>query len=192
MEFLVILGHRLDPDNQPSPVLIERLNQAREMYRGAKIRSWQRGQPESHYSGIIVTGGITHPKQTLSEAECMKRWLVSHGVCEQDILCESQARHTLENLINITTLVRERFDKHQHTDLLAVTHDWHAPRVTNYWNRSRTLNRQGFTFSTLAMPTKLPLKDRVAQGMMNALSWVDPDRRSGVILDYRKPKLAAA
>mgnify|MGYP006782665419 CR=1 FL=1 len=189
MEFLVILGHRLGPDNQPSPILIERLKQASVMYLSALGRAEQEAT-RLPYKGIIVTGGITHPKQTLSEAECMKRWLVLHGICEQDILCEFRARHTLENLINITTLVRERFGRRQHTDLLAVTHDWHAPRVINYWNRSRTLNRQGFTFSTLAMPTKLPLKDRVAQEMMNALSWVDPDRRSGAIIDYRKPKLA--
>jgi uncharacterized SAM-binding protein YcdF (DUF218 family) len=191
MEFLVILGHRLDSDNKPSPVLIERLQKASELYLSSL------GQAEAEtkhlpYMGIIVTGGITHPKQTPSEAECMKQWLMLHGICEQDILCESRARHTLENLINITMLVRERFGRRRHTDLLAVTHDWHAPRVANYWHRSRTLNRQGFTFSTLAMPTRLPLKDRVAQGMMNALSWVDPDRRSGAIIDYRKPKLAAA
>ena len=69
----------------PSPVLIERLRHAQQLYEAGVV------------SRIVVTGGRS-PEDELSEAVASRNWLVEQGVPAGDIVLEDQSRTTLENL----------------------------------------------------------------------------------------------
>ena len=71
--------------DRPSPVLVERLRQAKALY--------DRGQ----VSHIVVTGGRS-PEDKLSEAEASRNWLVANGVPADAVVQENQSRTTIENL----------------------------------------------------------------------------------------------
>ncbi|WP_052759389.1 YdcF family protein [Paenibacillus sp. DMB20] len=46
---------------------------------------------------IVVTGGV--PKNGVTEADNMTKWLVEHGVAESRILPENQSTDTVENAL---------------------------------------------------------------------------------------------
>jgi uncharacterized SAM-binding protein YcdF (DUF218 family) len=71
--------------NRPSPVLVERLRHALELYQEGRVAK------------ILVTGGRS-PEDQISEAEAGRRWLMAEGVPEADILMEDASRTTYENL----------------------------------------------------------------------------------------------
>lgn len=71
--------------DRPSPVLVERLRQAKALY--------DRGQ----VSHIVVTGGRS-PEDKLSEAEASRNWLVANGIPADVVVQENQSRTTIENL----------------------------------------------------------------------------------------------
>ncbi|EHR37957.1 YdcF family protein [Facklamia languida] len=83
---LIVLGAPLDHLGQVGPVLKRRLDKALKLYQeaGAKPR-------------ILVTGGINQSFDQ-SEGQAMRDYLVQHGVKFQDIILESQAMNTRENL----------------------------------------------------------------------------------------------
>lgn len=83
-DLLLVLGARLYGDI-PSPALKERLDKAAECY-------FQNPQ-----TLLIVSGGKGEG-ETLSEAEGMKRYLVSLGIPEERILQEETSTNTFENI----------------------------------------------------------------------------------------------
>ena len=70
---------------EPSPVLIERLRHAQELFEAGTVRA------------IVVTGGLS-PEDELTEAEASRNWLVTHGVPTDAIVLENASRTTIENL----------------------------------------------------------------------------------------------
>lgn len=80
----LVLGAAVLGD-EPSPVLIERLRHARDLY--------QRGD----VAKIMVTGGRS-PEDDLSEAEASRDWLEGSGVPEAAIVLEDKSRTTIENI----------------------------------------------------------------------------------------------
>jgi uncharacterized SAM-binding protein YcdF (DUF218 family) len=79
----LVLGAAVLGD-EPSPVLIERLRHAEELYRAGEVGK------------IVVTGGLS-PEDDLSEAVASRNWLASEGVPEGDIVLEDRSRTTFEN-----------------------------------------------------------------------------------------------
>ena len=57
---------------------------------------------------LIVVSGGQGPQETVTEAEAMRRYLVSCGVAEDHIVKEERATSTLENLQFSDALLRER------------------------------------------------------------------------------------
>lgn len=80
----LVLGAAVLGD-EPSPVLIERLRHARDLY--------QRGD----VAKIMVTGGRS-PEDDLSEAEASRDWLEGSGVPAAAIVLEDKSRTTIENI----------------------------------------------------------------------------------------------
>jgi uncharacterized SAM-binding protein YcdF (DUF218 family) len=79
----LVLGAAVLGD-EPSPVLVERLRHAEELYRTGNVGK------------IVVTGGLS-PEDDLTEAEASRNWLQAEGIPETDIVLEDRSRTTFEN-----------------------------------------------------------------------------------------------
>lgn len=88
----IVLGAAVD-DDRPSPVLVERLRHAADLYAKRAIGK------------IVVTGGLS-PGDRLSEAEASRNWLVAQGIPAADILREDKSRTTIQNIDNALPLLR--------------------------------------------------------------------------------------
>ncbi|MEV5030392.1 YdcF family protein [Paenibacillus sp. LPE1-1-1.1] len=82
-------------ENEPSPVLTERMNHAIWLYDNGYVKK------------IIVTGGMGDG-DSLSEAEVSKRYAMRHGVREEDVFLEGKSKITEQNLQNAYTISREK------------------------------------------------------------------------------------
>ncbi len=92
-DFLLVLGHALNPDGTPKPELVTRLETALD---ASELRPTAK---------LIVSGGCQ--SDGLSEAEVMKNWLERNGVAGSRILMEPDSRDTVENIIMSTTLLTQ-------------------------------------------------------------------------------------
>lgn len=81
----LVLGAAVIGD-RPSPVLAERLRHAGDLYRAGRV------------GRIVLTGGRS-PEDDLTEAEAGRRWLLSQGVPDTDIILEDRSRTTVENFL---------------------------------------------------------------------------------------------
>ncbi|WP_081904171.1 YdcF family protein [Brevibacillus thermoruber] len=90
---IVILGYALADDGSMRQPLVDRLK------TGLAVA---RQYPQAN---IIVTGGV--PKQGVTEADAMSRWLVSQGIDQDRILLENKSTDTVENAL-FTTAILER------------------------------------------------------------------------------------
>ena len=94
--YLIVLGAAVYKD-QPSLTLVRRMEGALD---------YLEQYPESV---AIVSGGMG-PGETITEAQAMHDWLLSHGIAEERIIMEPRATSTQENLTFSFDLIRERGD----------------------------------------------------------------------------------
>lgn len=85
MLILVVLGHRLQDDGGITPTMRARLNLA------LKIEEVLKPQK------IILSGGTANPAAGASEAEAMRKFLISHGVAPQKLILEDNSLSTKQN-----------------------------------------------------------------------------------------------
>lgn len=81
----LVLGAAVIGD-EPSPVLVERLRHAQDLFEAGTVRK------------IVVTGGRS-PEDDLTEAEASRHWLVAQGVPADVVVLENASRTTIENLV---------------------------------------------------------------------------------------------
>ncbi len=107
---IVVFGCPARPDGTPSPSLERRLRSALAVAEA---------NPDARLvlSGAAVRGRVT-------EADAMRRWLVSNGVAAHRITMEPSARFTLENAELSAALVRNMGA----SKVTLVTEDFHMPR----------------------------------------------------------------
>ncbi len=98
--------------NEPSPVFRERINHAINLYKNRDIRI------------IILTGGVGAGKE-LSEADVGKRYAITNGVKEDNILTETKSRTTRQNLLNAKAIT----DSKQFIKVLIVSDPLHMKRA---------------------------------------------------------------
>ena len=120
MKILVILGHKLLPNNKPSKVLIERLHKGYEIYK------------KGGYSKVIVSGGRVEKKSYHTEAFVMKKFLINTlGLNKECIICESISKTTIENakyckiIIDKMSLVKS---------ITIISSHFHIKRVEKIFN----------------------------------------------------------
>lgn len=75
---------------------------------------------------IVVTGGQGH-QEHITEAECMKNYLINHGVSEDKIIEENKATSTNENLEYSRELMES--DNISLDNLALITNDFHIFRA---------------------------------------------------------------
>lgn len=110
----IVLGASLWED-KPSPGLQERLDYALTLYKGGA------------FDRFLVTGGLDNNGATITEAEGMRRYLLSQGVPDEDIVLEPEAHSTLENLKFSQAIMNA---SGWHTAVI-VTHQYHGSRSAN-------------------------------------------------------------
>ncbi len=81
-------------DDQPSPVLSERINHAISLYEQGLVRK------------LIMTGSRS-PEDALAESEAARQYAIDRGVLPADILIETQSRTTEQNLFHARALAGE-------------------------------------------------------------------------------------
>lgn len=105
----IVLGAALW-ENEPSPALKERLLRAKELIDEGKVER------------LILSGGLGSRDQ-LTEAEAMRRFLVSKGVPNERILLETESHNTFANIQNSAKLLDGS------NEVILVTHDYHMYRA---------------------------------------------------------------
>ena len=108
---ILVFGLRLE-NNRASTDFIKRLDRAVKLYRSGVG------------SRIVVLGGITG-KNTVSEAECGKKYLVhKKDIPSNAIYLEDSSRHTLENLFN----ARKSLLKGTKSQCILISNRYHLAR----------------------------------------------------------------
>lgn len=116
-DYILILGAGLSNGSEPSLTLSGRLDAAIEY-----IKDY------NNHSKIVVSGGKGNDEK-ISEAEAMKKYLVSKGMPEGQILMENKSTTTYENFKFSKELIEEDSNKEiDEINVKVVTTDFHAFR----------------------------------------------------------------
>ena len=116
-DYVIIHGAGLLDGDRISKLLQERLDKAIDVYR-----------KDPSPTKLIPSGG-QGGDETISEAEAMKRYLLSQGIPEEDIILEDQSVTTLENLKFSKSIIESR-EGRKYTAL--VTSNYHVYRALRY------------------------------------------------------------
>ncbi|MGV0604510.1 YdcF family protein [Mycolicibacterium sp. XJ1904] len=108
----IVLGAAVD-DDEPSPVLEERLRHAATLYESGQV-DW-----------IVLTGGVGQ-RDTLSESEAGRDWLITAGIPADRLLIENRSRTTKQNFAFARPLLAE----HGVSRVLIVSDPLHMRRAT--------------------------------------------------------------
>ena len=80
---------------------------------------------------IVVSGGQGNG-ENITEAQCMRDWLVAHGVDEERIWMEERATSTKEN-IDFSRAVLQEHGIDTTGNIAVVSADYHVYRASLYW-----------------------------------------------------------
>ena len=89
-DYIIILGCGIRKDGTPTPLLKGRVD------RALKFRKQQ--LKETGKDLCFVVSGGQGPNEVISEAECMKNYLISQGIPEERIITEDKSTTTAENM----------------------------------------------------------------------------------------------
>lgn len=89
-DYIIILGCGIRKDGTPTPLLKGRVD------RALKFRAQQ--LEETGKDLCFVASGGQGPNEVISEAECMKNYLISQGIPEDQIILEDKSSTTAENM----------------------------------------------------------------------------------------------
>lgn len=117
IDAILILGHRLEPDESPSEDQVRRIDCA--------VEHWK----ETQAPMIMPCGGLT-PGHTHTEAEVMRDLLIARGVPQSVIHLEDRSRITIENIQNALKLLGEG------KRVALVTSDYHVERALDDCRRA--------------------------------------------------------
>lgn len=132
---MLILGCQVYPWG-PSVLLQDRLDEALTYL-------------DDHPDMTVVVSGGQGPDEHISEAACMRDYLVGAGVDPARILVEDRSHNTWQNMICSARLMEEnQIDPEQ--GVLIVSNGFHLTRARMLWDRT---TGAGETVSTLAAPS---------------------------------------
>jgi len=132
---MLILGCQVYPWG-PSVLLQDRLDEALEYLK-------------EHPDMTVVVSGGQGPDEHVSEASCMRDYLVAAGIACEQILLEDQSHNTVQNITYSAQLMQEHgLDLKQ--GVLIVSNGFHLTRVRMLWDR---VTGEEEHLSTLAAPS---------------------------------------
>lgn len=145
-DYILILGGPLNGE-APSPLLMERVK------KGAAL-----AQAYPHTT-IVVSGGIKGDTQPLSEAEVMRRALLSLGIEDSRILLEDRAKTTLQNFQFTKALLGDD------AAVAFVTNRFHV------WRSKKIMQKAGVHYEAVAAPNgEGSLGFRIREAFLRPLS----------------------
>ena len=97
-DYMIILGCRMKDDGTPTPLLQGRVDKALEFARQQKEKTGK--------DLVFVPSGGQGADEPLTEAVCMKNYLLAQGVPEESILTEDRSTRTQENFRYSLDLIR--------------------------------------------------------------------------------------
>jgi uncharacterized SAM-binding protein YcdF (DUF218 family) len=109
---IIILGCSVYGTN-PSPFLQSRLMEGINLFK------------QGYADHIIVSGG-KGPGEDISEAEAMKKYIISKGLKEENVIIEDKSRTTMENL----TFSKEKMKEKNFNSAIVVSNKYHLKRVS--------------------------------------------------------------
>ena len=89
-DYIIILGCGIRKDGTPTPLLKGRVDRA--------LRFREQQLKETGKDLCFVVSGGQGPNEVISEAECMKNYLISQGIPEERIITEDKSTTTAENM----------------------------------------------------------------------------------------------
>ena len=109
---VIVLGARVWPEGQPSNALRYRCESA--------LAAWQEGR----VSAMILCGG-QGGNEPMTEAACMRSWMMDHGVPEDALYLDEESRNTVQNLQNAKAIM----DAQGFATAAVCTSDYHLRRA---------------------------------------------------------------
>ena len=149
IDAILILGHRLEPDDSPSEDQVRRIDCA--------VEHWK----QTNAPVIMPCGGLT-PGHQFTEAEVMQRLLIERGVPQEIIHLEDRSRITIENVRNAVALLGEGRRVALVTSDYHVNAHWTTAAVRDWTPMALARLRPRASTATGCMPRKpaLPPKCR--------------------------------
>lgn len=143
---IIVLGCSLWGD-QPSPLLVYRLERALDLYRQG-------------YGSKIIVSGSQGPDEWVTEAFAMKKYLVENGVPAEIVLKEENSFSTYENLL----FSKEIMDQEGLESAVVVTNNFHLHRSLMIADRLNITISGGAAknYPNLALNIKYHLREVVA------------------------------
>ncbi len=90
MDYIIILGCAIMSDGTPTPILRSRIDRA-VSFEKEQYEKWDK------HAKFVPSGG-QGSDEVVSEAECMKRYLMDQGIPEERILKEDKSVNTYQNM----------------------------------------------------------------------------------------------
>ena len=118
-DYVMILGCQIKDDGSLTNLLKGRVDRALEF---ARMQREAGGKDP-----VFVPSGGKGPDEVISEAEAMRRYLLSQGIDDQRILPEDRSANTLENFRNSMEIIREHSGKDE-VNIAFSTTNYHVFR----------------------------------------------------------------
>jgi vancomycin permeability regulator SanA len=119
-DYMIILGCRMKDDGTPTPLLKGRIDKALEFAEEQKAQTGK--------ELVFVPSGGQGADEPLSEAACMKNYLMAQGVPEERILCEDRSTSTETNFRNSLEVIRSHSVK-EDPQIAYATTNYHVLRA---------------------------------------------------------------
>ena len=117
MDYIIILGCAIRKDGTLYPLLKGRVDRA--------IRFYREQLEQTGKKAVFVPSGGRGKDETISEGEAMRRYLISQGIPEEQILPETGSGNTIENMRFSKRLIEERSE---HARVAFATTNYHVFR----------------------------------------------------------------
>lgn len=114
LDAIIVLGAAVRGEEPTSPMLL----------RMARSLAYLQENPEA----VVVASGGQGKGESISEAECIRRYLTAQGIDEERILMEPVSRDTQDNIRNSYALLEEHFGEREFSVGL-VTSSFHVYRA---------------------------------------------------------------
>lgn len=132
---MIVLGCQVKPWG-PSVLLQDRLD---------KALAYLQEQDQI----TVIVSGAQGPDEPVSEAQCMRDYLVQHGIAEERIHMEDASHNTYENLTNSAALMGT-LGLEEEDGVVLVSNGFHLTRARMLWGR---VTGGEAPVSTLAAPS---------------------------------------
>ena len=120
IDYIIILGCAIRKDGTPTPILRGRIDRAIE---------FERKQFEiTGKHAVFVPSGGQGSDEVVSEAECMKQYLISQGIPEEQILPEDKSVNTYQNMLFSKHLIEKQAESLDDVNIAFSTTNYHVFR----------------------------------------------------------------